>query len=163
MVDANKEMGQPKVKKGSRRAYYNGAAIFLGCVVLIAILLGGYYALSNKTPELSKELADIGVISTDFSTFKKDYEAKTVLQKDDYWKATKWKLVQWSGKVIDASDNQVTIESNKNLISVKFPDDSKTNLLNVNKGDRLTVRGKLSELGDDSFSSWELVDAEIIK
>lgn len=109
-------------------------------------------------------ITDPDVISSNFAKFVRDFNGMTQIQKDDYWTKVQGKYVQWTGSVHNVDVTGVDLKALYNSTSFDFNASltDKDLLLSLNKGDQITVKGKLNTK-DGFFLSWGLVDCTIIK
>ena len=113
------------------------------------------------------EAQEVQIISTDFATFEKEYDALTDLQKDELWKEIKGEYVQWTARVQDVEKNMIKLKIRDyhlggydfQAVIAKGQEDS---LLNLQKDSTITVRGKLNTRKSTLFF-WKITDAVIVQ
>jgi hypothetical protein len=105
-------------------------------------------------------------ISTDFSSFDNPYDNMTDLQKDNYWDGVKGKYVQWSGQVVEVSEDTINVKCESETFTYDFgaeiTEEQHDSLININIGDNITIYGQLS-LKEGVIMSWYLNNAKIVK
>ncbi|WP_047153727.1 hypothetical protein [Aneurinibacillus tyrosinisolvens] len=104
-------------------------------------------------------------ISLDFSTYLKSLENQTDLQKKEKWNNEKGKYVQWSGEIINVKEDGIEIKAKPDSKRIDFVAhvtvEEKSKLLTLNKGQLITIKGKLEKKGG-LFSSYILEESKII-
>ncbi len=125
---------------------------------------------AKQTAEAPKKSArEANIISNNFLSFDKAYDEKTDIQRTEYWKQVRGKYVKWTGTVADVRDggNIYFIVRPDTLVADFVADfgsspEAKKTLVNIKKGTRLTIIGKL--LGDKgAVMPWLLEDIEIVQ
>lgn len=121
----------------------------------------------KKAEELAKKKAEEEAkkpISTDFSSFDNPYDNMTDLQKDEYWKKVKGKYVQWTGKVVEVTEDSVSVICESDTLLDDFGativKEQRDSLININVDDTITIYGQLS-LKEGVIISWQLDNAQI--
>ncbi|MEW9697929.1 hypothetical protein [Paenibacillus sp. SI8] len=107
---------------------------------------------------------------TGFAAFKKDFDKRTSAQQTEYFKTLKGTEVTWSGEVYDAFVNEseknakhvVVRVGNADFASFTLDAADKTDITKLNRGDKITIKGALSEQGG-SVKSWILKSSTIVK
>jgi hypothetical protein len=146
------------------------AVIFVICKV--SPLANGYIEEYIEKKHLAQEELEVhlnkDIISKDFEKFKEWYDNKTKdmtdLQQEEFEKnSLVGKTVQWSGIVNDITGNSIKIENDivGNDYTVEVAEEYKSYLINIDKGDTITVRGTMGVKYD--YLIWKLENAKIIE
>lgn len=123
------------------------------------------YGVPTKQDIEAKRIAELKIISTDCKSFSDKYKEMTDVQKGIYWSEKKGSVVEWTGTVYDVSESSVSVSCGNAIIKTKdivakIMDNQKGGLIRLNKGDKIVVRGSLTEKGG-LLSAWTLSDAVI--
>lgn len=106
------------------------------------------------------------VISDDFSTFYESYKNMTDVQKDEYFKENKGKYVQWTGEITEVKSRYIDIKCDEKTftfdVQCYINDSEKSKLSTLNKGDYITIKGKLQTRGG-AIAPWNIDECEIIE
>ncbi|WP_025847560.1 hypothetical protein [Paenibacillus ehimensis] len=162
-------VSEPKQRKKN----YKNLIILICCITAAAIYLiasnGQSYRAQKAEAVEREELKKIGIISTDFDEFIKEFDSKTQVQQKEFWESIQGKKVQWTGEIEDVRTG--LIDKNKNIITVKsgnkrfnaiLSDDKNVDISSLNKSTKITIRGNLSTR-KNIVTEWEISEAEIIK
>ena len=120
---------------------------------------------NSKTEVKSKE-DNQEILSNDYISFGKDYEAMTDIQKDDYYKKVKEKWVQWTGTITDVKDDYICIKCLETTLTydaqcyVKKSEQSK--LINLQKDSQITIKGQINTQAG-SILPWGLKECTIVE
>ena len=105
-------------------------------------------------------------ISTDFVKFDIPYDNMTSLQKDAYWKTVESKYVQWTGEVVEVSENSIQVRVKRSTLTSDFlariNEDQHALLPKINLGQKITIRGRLSS-EEGVILPWGLDNGQIIQ
>jgi hypothetical protein len=173
MSTQNEQIEQDDAKLTTVEFHYGGKYTLIGLgIIAIIVIIAVVIAKSNEADTVRQRaiaeqyVQQHDLISTDYRQFNAEYKAMTDIQKDDYWKTVQGKNVEWSGEIYDVADSSIAIFGGKFIathdITAKITDANRERLKTLNKGDKITVRGKLTKRGG-LITPWELSDAEIVR
>lgn len=119
-----------------------------------------------KKDETKQKAEEVEIISTDYKSFNDPYKEMTDIQKDDFFKNNKGKYVQWTGKIIEVKERYIDIKCDDATFTFDaqcyIVDSERDKLLSLNKGDSITIKGKLSAKAG-VIAAWNLSDCTIIQ
>lgn len=116
--------------------------------------------------EAKQKTEEVEIISTDYKSFNDPYKEMTDIQKDEFFKNNKGKYVQWTGKIIEVKERYIDIKCDDSTFTFDaqcyIVDSERDKLLSLNKGDSITIKGKLSAKAG-VIAAWNLSDCTIIQ
>ena len=122
-------------------------------------------AEEQKQQEEAKAEAE-KVISTDFASFEAPYKQMTDIQKEDYFKQVKGRYVQWTGTVEEVDKNTISVVCLDDTLTMDFvaivDDWDKETLKNIQKGQPITIKGKISQQEGD-FLPWTINTCTLVQ
>lgn len=126
-------------------------------------------------PPQTQQQTPTSITDENFAQFNSEFWSLTDLQREEMWKKYEGKYIKWTFYVKNVDKDmfgtytvlgnvekptEYTISSD---VTVKFKDSEKEKLLQYNKGDLITVVGKLESYSETFLKFVYVVDGEVVK